>query len=66
MYKVVIKLNNMTNISVNMNYLQFKEFNTNIQLFTWLTLNNYTDDLDNEVVINVKNISAILYKEENN
>lgn len=63
MIKVTIKLNNNTNITVNMNYSQFKYFRKDIQLFTWLTLNKYTDDLKLEVIINVNNISLFYYKE---
>lgn len=63
MIKVTIKLNNMTNITVNMNHSQLKEFKTNKQIFTWLTLNKYTDDLEEEMEINVNNISSIHYKE---
>lgn len=63
MFKVTIVLNNMKPIIVNMNNLQFKEFQTNKQLFTWLTLNKYTDDLKAEIEINVNNISLIHYKE---
>ena len=63
MFKVTIVLNNMKPIIVNMNNLQFKEFQTNKQLFTWLTLNKYSDDLKAEIEINVNNISLIHYKE---
>lgn len=63
MYKVIIILNNVKPIIVNMNNEQFKDFRTNKQLFTWLTLNKYTDDLIGEIEINVNNISLIHYKE---
>lgn len=63
MIKVTIKLNNMTNLTLTMNHSQFKEFRTNKQLFTWLTLNKYTDDLEEEMEINVNNISSIHYNE---
>ena len=62
MYKVTIVLNNMDPIIVNMNNLQFKDFRTNKQFFTWLTLNKYTDDLKDETEVNVNNISAIVYQ----
>lgn len=62
MYKVTIVMNNMKPIIVNMNNLQFKEFRTNKQLFTWLTLNKYSDDYKDEIEINVNNISAIVYE----
>lgn len=62
MFKVLIKLNNLTNIVVEMSDLQLQEFNKNKQFFTWLTLNNYTDDLEDETEINVKNISVIVYQ----
>jgi len=63
MIKVTIKLNNMTNLTLTMDHSQFKEFRTNKQLFTWLTLNKYTDDLEEEMEINVNNISSIHYNE---
>lgn len=62
MYKVTIVMNNMKPIIVNMNDLQFKEFRINKQLFTWLTLNKYSDDYKDEIEINVNNISAIVYQ----
>ena len=62
MFRVLIKLNSMTNIIVNMNNDQLKQFKTNKQIYTWLTLNKYTDDLKDETEINVNNISAIVYQ----
>lgn len=62
MYKVTIVMNNMNPIIVNMNNLQYKEFRTNKQIYTWLRLNKYTDDLKDETEINVNNISAIVYQ----
>lgn len=62
MYKVTIVMNNMKPIIVNMNDEQLKQFKTNKQLFTWLTLNKYSDDYKDEIEINVNNISAIVYQ----
>ena len=62
MYKVVIKLNSLSNIIVNMNFTQFRHFQGDKLKYTWLTLNNYTDDLKDTVEINVNNISAIVYQ----
>lgn len=62
MFKVLIKLNSMTNIIVNMNDEQLKQFKTNKQIFTWLTLNKYTDDLKDETEININNITSIVYQ----
>ncbi len=62
MYKVTIVLNNMKPIIINMNNEQLNQFQTNKQLFTWLTLNNYTDDLKDETEINANNITAIVYQ----
>ena len=62
MIKVLIKLNSMTNIIVNMNNEQLKQFKRNKQIFTWLTLNNYTNDLKDEIEINVNNITSIVYQ----
>ena len=62
MYNVTIILNNVKPIIVNMNNEQLKQFKTNKQIFTWLTLNKYTDDLKDETEINVNNISAIVYQ----
>lgn len=62
MYKVTIVMNNMKPIIVNMNDEQLKQFNTNKQIFTWLTLNKYTDDLKDETEININNITSIVYQ----
>jgi hypothetical protein len=52
----------MKPIIINMNNEQLNQFQTNKQLFTWLTLNNYTDDLKDETEINANNITAIVYQ----
>ena len=65
MFKVIIKLNSMTNIIVKMNDEQLKQFKTNKQIFTWLTLNKYTDDLKDETEININNITSIVYQSIN-
>ena len=62
MIKVVIKLNNMSNIIVKMSNLQLKQFKAEVELNTWITLNKYTDDLKDETEINVNNISVIVYQ----
>lgn len=62
MYKVTIVMNNMKPIIVNMNDEQLKQFKTNKQIFTWLTLNKYTDDLKDETEININNITSIVYQ----
>ena len=62
MFCVLIKLNSMTNIVVNMNDDQLKQFKTDLQLYTWLTLNDYTDDLKDVTQINVNNITSIVYQ----
>lgn len=61
--KVKIKLNNGSIIIVYMDTTDYKKFRINKQIFTWLTLNNYTDDLDELIEINVDNISSIHYEE---
>lgn len=62
MFLVIIKFNNNTNIIVNMNDEQLKQFKTNKQIYTWLTLNKYTDSLKDETEINVNNITTIVYQ----
>lgn len=62
MYKVTIVLNNMKPIIVNMNLTQIRHFQGDKLKYTWLTLNNYTDNLKDTVEINVNNISTIVYQ----
>ena len=62
MFLVTIKFNNRTNLIVNMNDEQLNQFKTNKQIYTWLTLNKYTDSLKDETEINTNNITTIVYQ----